>query len=98
MISLSPTDDRRHSQEIMIIEAAKNWIALNLQSLEDHNLVVETSGPTEQQTKKSFVISVKSNRFDALICCFETGECDAIIADLSSTGVNIDDGIESNYT
>ena len=80
-----------------MIEAAKNWLAQHLEFLTGQGLVIDMSGPTEQQTKKSVVISVRTERFSAVIYCFDSGECEADIADLaSSPDTDFEDAMESN--
>ena len=81
-----------------MIEAAQNWLARHLQFLEGQGLVIDMLGPTEQQTKKSVVISVRTERFSAVICCFDSGECETDIADLaSSPDTDFEDAVESSH-
>ena len=80
-----------------MVEAAKTG-SRGIRNFGRQGLVIDTSGPTEQQTKKSIVISVNTERYSAVICRFDSGACETDIADLaSSLDKCFEDAVESTH-
>ena len=67
-----------------MIKEVQKWLSENREFIESRCLNISVVGPTEQQTKKAIAIHISTSEQEGTFICWETGECDTDIADLTA--------------